>query len=95
MSLSPPTVDVTENQQKVADFLRGLGPIRQPIALLLGGKVVARLVPPEELTETEKAQILQQGWTLVEQARARNQGVPEQEIAKTVNQAVKRVRSQP
>jgi hypothetical protein len=47
MSMPATTVDVTENQQKVADFLRSLGTIRQPITILLGGKAVARLVPPK------------------------------------------------
>lgn len=94
MSRATTTVDVTENEQKVADFLRSLGPIRQPITLLLGGKAVACLVPPEELSEAEKERILQEGWKLVEQARARTKDLPEREIVKAVHQAVKRVRSQ-
>ncbi|MCI0456519.1 MAG: hypothetical protein L0Z62_06005 [Gemmataceae bacterium] len=95
MSLPTKTVDVSESEQKVSDFIRSLSPIRQPIQITLGGHVVARLVPPEELTEVEKAQILQAGWKLVERARACNQGVLERELARTVDAAVKRVRSGP
>jgi hypothetical protein len=93
MSLPTTIVDVTENQQTVPDFLRSLGPLRQPITLLLRGQVVARLVPPEELSNADKQRIAQEGWKLVEQARARNQGVPEREIAQIVHGAVQRVRS--
>ena len=94
MIMPTKTVDVTASEQKLADFIRSLGIVRQPIAIMLAGKVVARLVPPEELSEAEKEHILQEGWNLVEQARARNRSLPERDIAKIVNQAIKRVRSQ-
>ncbi len=86
------TVDVTDKQQ-VAEFIRELSPVRQPIQLVLGGENVARLVPSEELTDAEKEKILQEGWKAVQEARARNKGVSERDIGKAVDAAVRRVRS--
>ena len=77
----------------VAAFVRRRGKITEPVELTLGGKVVARLVPPGELSEAEKAAILRKSWAFVQRARAHNKGVPEREIAKVVNAAVNRVRS--
>ncbi len=87
------TVDVTRNQRGVADFIGELLPLREPIEIRLNDRPVARLVPPGELTEAEKEQILQAGWTAVQKARARNQDVPEREIGKAVDAAVRRARS--
>jgi len=88
------TVDVTDNALPVAEFLRQLGPVRHPIEIVLSGRAVARLVPPAELPESEKEKILQEGWKAVQKARVRNRGVPEREIGKVVDAAVRRVRSQ-
>jgi hypothetical protein len=92
-SMHMKTVDVTEDQQPVSEFLRNLGPVRQPIQLVLEGEVVARLVSPHEISDTEKERILQEGWKAVQKARARNRGVSEREIGKAVAAAVRRVRS--
>jgi antitoxin (DNA-binding transcriptional repressor) of toxin-antitoxin stability system len=86
------TIDVTKDL-RVAEFIRELSPVRQPIQIVLGGRAVARLVPVDELTEVEKENILQEGWIAVEQARARNKGRTEREIAKAVAAAVHRVRA--
>jgi hypothetical protein len=88
------TLDVTENHQQVSEFIQQLQPIRQPIEIMLGGTLVGRIIPPEELSQAEKEKILQEGWLAVQEARARNKGLPEREIAKVVDTAVKRVRSQ-
>ncbi len=92
--MSTKTLDVTENHQRVSEFMQQLQPVRQPIEIVLGGILVGRLVPPEELSQKEKDRILQEGWLAVQEARARNKGVPEREIAKVVDAAVRRVRSE-
>ena len=86
-------IDVTKSSQRVSEFVRGLGRITQPIEILLEGKVVGRMVPPGELSDTEKDEILRKGWEAVLEARARNKGVPEREIGKVIDAAVKRVRA--
>jgi len=87
------SIDVT-NDLRVAEFIRQLSPIRQPIQIVLGGQAVARLVPVEELTDVEREKILQEGWTAVQQARASNKGRSEREIGKAVDAAVRRVRAE-
>lgn len=46
-----------------------------------------------ELFELEDA-IIRQGWKFVQKARAHNKGVPEREIGKVVDRAVRRVRAE-
>ncbi len=88
------TVDVTRSQRRVSEFIGELLPLREPIEIRLNDQTVARLVPPGELTEAEKEQVLQAGWAAVQKSRARNRGVPEREIGKSVDAAVRRARSQ-
>jgi antitoxin (DNA-binding transcriptional repressor) of toxin-antitoxin stability system len=85
-------IDVTKNPT-VAEFIRRLSPVRQPIQIVLGGQAVARLVPIEELTQVESENILQEGWMAVQQARARNKGRSERKIGKAVDGAVRRDRA--
>lgn len=85
-------IDVTKDL-RVAEFIRQLSPLRQPIQIVLNGQAVARLVPADELTEVERENILQEGWLAVQQARARNKGRSERVIGKAVDAAVHRVRA--
>jgi antitoxin (DNA-binding transcriptional repressor) of toxin-antitoxin stability system len=87
------SIDVAQNHQQVVEFMKELQPIRQPIEILMGGTPIGRIVPSEELTQQEKERILQEGWNAVQEARERNKGVPEREIARAVDAAVERVRS--
>jgi antitoxin (DNA-binding transcriptional repressor) of toxin-antitoxin stability system len=87
------TIDVTDNR-KVAEFIRQLSPVRQPIQIVVSGKPVARLVPIDELTDDEKEKILQKGWQAVQEARVRNKGVSGRKIGKAVDAAVRRARSE-
>ncbi len=86
------TIDLGTTTKSVREFIRKLGPLREPIDLVSNGTVVARITPPSELSDAEKRQILDDGWKLVQKARARNVGVPEKDIAKVVAAAVKQVR---
>jgi hypothetical protein len=76
----------------VKQFARTLRLHRQGLEVELNGRVLFRIVPPAQLSEVEKAALLQQGKQLVRRARARNRGVPTVTIAKEVRQAVQRVR---
>lgn len=87
-------IDVTKSTQHVGDFLRRLGKIRHPLEIVLEGKVVARMVPPGELSEAEREEIVRQGWEVVQEARSRNRGRTEREIGNIVDAAVRQVRSQ-
>ncbi len=82
-------IDVAE----VAAVIRRDGKIIRPLDVTVEGKVVGRMVPPGELSEAEKEEILRKGWAFVQRARAHNKRVPERDIAKVVNAAVRRVRS--
>ena len=78
-------IDVTKNKKQVAEFVRDLGRITQPIEILVEGHVVGRIVPPGELSEAEKEQLLRRGWELVQEARLRNEGLSEKKLGKIVD----------
>lgn len=91
MATKTQQVTVTK-QTRIGELVR-TGQVTHPVDLLIGGKVVGRLVPPGELSDAEKEEILRKGLAFVKRARAHNKGVPEKEIAKVVDAAVKRVRA--
>ncbi len=87
-------VDVGSGKQSVAAMIRGLGKIRAPVELVMDGVVVAKLIPPTELSEREKQQVMEQGWKVVEKARARTKGASASVIQKEVKRAVREVRAE-
>jgi antitoxin (DNA-binding transcriptional repressor) of toxin-antitoxin stability system len=88
----PKQIDVTTAKRPVRDFLQSLRPVREPVELVVEGEVFARIIPPQELSDSEKEAIILKGWQFVQKARARNKGVPTKQLEKEVEQAVKQVR---
>lgn len=78
---------------EVRQFFFGLGAIREPVELVSGGVVVARLAGVSALSDDEKQRIVAKGWELVQEARANARGIPAAEIQKTVDRAVREVRA--
>jgi hypothetical protein len=91
--IMPQSIDLATTQQAVRDFIRGVGKVREPVELVLDGNVVARIVPPTELSEAEKQRILDKGWAAVKKARTRTEGIPASVIQKSVDKAVQKVRA--
>ena len=54
-------IDVTTTKKPVRQFLQELGTLRSPVELVVEDTVVAKLIPPAELSEKEKQRILRQG----------------------------------
>ena len=46
-------LDLAAATKPVREFIRDLGLLREPIELLIEGTVVAKLIPPTELSEEE------------------------------------------
>ena len=89
----PQRIDLATTQKPVRDFIRSLGKVREPVELVLDGNLVARIIPPTELSDAEKQRILAEGWAVVEEARARTKGIPASVIQKAVDKAVREVRA--
>lgn len=87
-------VDLGSGQQTVRDMIHGLGRVSDPVELVLDGVLVAKLIPPTELSEREKQRIMDEGWKVVEKARSRTKGTPASAIRKAVDAAVRKVRGQ-
>lgn len=78
---------------EVRQFFLRLGAIREPVELVSGGVVVARLAGVSALSEEEKQRVVAKGWELVQEARANARGIPTREIQKAVDRAVREVRA--
>jgi len=86
-------IDLATTKKPVRDFIRSLGKVRQPVELLLDGNLVAKIIPPTELLDAEKHRILDEGWAVVEKARARTKGISAAVIQEAVDQGVREVRA--
>lgn len=77
----------------VRQFFLRVGPLQEPVELVLGGVVVARLTGVSALPDEEKQRIAAKGWEVVQEARANARGIPAREIQKVVDKAVREVRA--
>jgi hypothetical protein len=82
-------IDLGSGQQSVRDMLHDLGRLRSPVEIVIDGVLVAKLIPPAELSEREKRRILDEGWRVVEKVRARTKRLPASAIRKAVDAAVR------
>lgn len=85
-------VDLAATKKPVRDFIHDLGKIREPVELVLNGHLVAKIVPPSDLSDEEKRRILDKGWAAVEKARTNMRNSPTVDIQKRVDKAVREVR---
>ena len=86
-------VTIDDADLGVKEFIRSLPLQEGGVELELEGRVICSVVPPgSELSEAEKAALLQRGRELVRRSRRRNLGVPEQLIEEEVARAVDEVR---
>jgi len=77
----------------VKEFIRSLPLQAGGVELELEGRIICNVVPPgSELSEAEKAILLQRGRELVRRSRQRNSGVPERVIEEEIARAVDEVR---
>ncbi len=77
----------------VKRFIRDLDLGADGVELELGGQVICKLLPANQLSELQKQALLKEGRELIQQARARNRGVPHRVIVREVREAVRRVKS--
>jgi len=85
-------IDLAVANKPMGEFIRDLGTLREPIELVFQGAVVAKLIPPFELTDSDKERVLQAGWRVVEKARANAACISAGAMQKEVDQGVREVR---
>jgi hypothetical protein len=86
-------IDLAKTRKPVRDFIRGLGKVREPVELVLNGDLVAKIIPPTDLSDAEKQRIIDEGWAVAEKARARAKGIPASAVQQAVDKAVREVRA--
>jgi hypothetical protein len=86
-------IELATARKPVRDFICGLGKVREPVELFLNGDLVARIIPPTDLSDAEKQEIMKAGWAVVERARARTKRTSASAIQHAVDKAVQEVRA--
>ena len=85
-------VNLDRAAPSVRRFVEEIGREADGVELELNGKVVCKLIPPQQLTAAEQAALLRRGVELIRQSQRRNRGVPHRVIASEVREAVRAVR---
>jgi hypothetical protein len=83
---------IDQHNEHVRDFIRNLPIEPDGVELELDGEVVCKVIAPNQLSDEERAAVLERGWLLVERASARNKNVPAKVIESEVEEAVDQVR---
>ena len=89
----PAQINLDVAADQVRELFVGLGAINEPIELVSGGVVVARLAAASALSQEEKRCIVAKGWEVVKEARTNARGIPAADIQKIVDRAVCEVRT--
>ncbi len=78
----------------VKKFLSALPIDPEGVTLELEGRVIGKIIPPDQLSEAERDAVLRDGLKLMRQSQERNKGVPAKVIEREVREAVDEVRRQ-
>ncbi len=78
----------------VKEFVRSLPSAAEALELELSGRVVGVFLPSAGQSVINQVALLARGRELVARVRERNTGVPDEEIEREVDAAVKEVRAQ-
>lgn len=89
----PAQINLDVAADQVREFFLELGAISEPIELVSGGVVIARLAAASALSAEEKDRVIAKGWEVVNEARANARGIPAPDIQRIVDRAVNEVRA--
>ena len=78
--------------EDVKQFVRTLPLGGEGVELELDGQVICKVIPPQQLSSSEREAVLKAGWKRVRQAQQRNKGVSAKVIEREVDQAIEQVR---
>jgi hypothetical protein len=85
-------INVDTASPAVKKFIRSLAIDAKGLEVTLGGKVVCRILPPGQLSETEKADQLAEVRQLLGEARDNSKRLPATAIERNIQSALKTVR---
>jgi hypothetical protein len=85
-------VSVDTASPAVKKFIRSLAIDANGVEVTLGGNVVCRIIPPGQLSDTEKAAQLDEVRQLLGEARASSKRMPATEVERRIKSALKTVR---
>lgn len=85
-------VNVDTAPSEVKQFIRSLALDTTGVEVPLGGKIVCKIVPPGQLSDTDKAAQFAQVRQLLGTARANSKRVPAPIVERNIRNALKTVR---
>ena len=85
-------VSVDTAAPAVKKFIRSLAMDANGVEVTLGGSVVCKIIPPGQLSDTEKAAQLAEVRQLVGEARANSKRVPAAVVERNIRSGLKTVR---
>ena len=83
---------VLDKTPAVKRFIKSLKLDHDGVELEADGKIVAKVVPPTQLSEAEKQAMVDKTWKMIREVRERNRHVPARVIEREVREAVDEVR---
>src|SRR5688572_10687380 len=92
-SLFMQRVNLDSAPAAVKNFVSALPNDPDGVELVLNGQVVRKVIGPQQLTEPERAELLDKVTKQIRRAHQRNKAVPARVIAREVQAAVEEVRS--
>jgi hypothetical protein len=85
-------INLDDAPPAVKKYIRSLRVGPGGVNLESQGEVILRVLPPNEMTEAEKAAAVDKAWKLIRRSQERNRGVSQAVIAREVQDAVDEVR---
>ena len=85
-------VSVDTASPAVKKFIRSLAIDANGVEVTLDGNVVCRIIPPGQLSDSEKAEQLAEVRQLLGDARANSKRIPATEVERNIRDALKTVR---
>ena len=85
-------VDLDKAPAAVKKFFRGLPIDNGGIALKMDGRVVARLIGPNQLSDSERKALIEKVKTSIRKARQRTKDIPPRVIRREIEESIAEVR---
>jgi hypothetical protein len=85
-------INVDTASAAVKKFIRSLAIDANGVEVILGGSVVCKIIPPEQLSDAEKAAEIAELRQLLREARDNSKRVPATVIERKIQSALKTVR---
>jgi hypothetical protein len=86
-------VNLNSAKRSVRVFFEELVVGREGVELELDGNVLCKVIPPNQLTDTERDKLVKDALAFMKRSQERNKGVPSRVIQREIEEAINEVRN--